>query len=458
MLKIKNKASISSRTYNFGKRGSRSYIYDEDLHYAYLLKGISSDIWYVIFSSSNYADVLDYAKKHEVDDELDDFIKELYANNLVDILNSKSVITSKSVSRLKVSEDLDVFDEDRKAWMLKNNYLPQLVLQLSFKCNLICKHCFNDKSHNDYEISLDEAKNIIDQAYELGITGVGLTGGECTCHKNFIEIAKYIREKGLCLYILTNGQAFYDNPDMFEQFIKLYPHQVKVSLYSMDPKIHDEITGVKGSQEKIVSVIKKMRKNNIKVVINCLQFKLNESSYIDVSDFAEEIGAACNISSSFISNYENKTDGLQLSDKARDDFYLDKKNPISIYHDSSEPRGVKRDDESVCRAAEIQLAVNPMLDVLPCNDFYYVLGNMKKDSLNYVWNNSVPKFRAIHKRKNLDAECGTHKYCDYCTYCPVHVCASSNSQDWFMKKSNSACADAISYLNALTKAHNVVEI
>lgn len=456
MLRIKNKVNVSSRTYNFGTHSSRSYIYDEKLHYAYLIEGISSDIWYLLFHLSDYNKVLEYAQKNDVDDELDEFIEELYSDNLIDILDYKYSEGENIECHLKASDDMDIFDEERKAWMLKNNYLPQLVLQLSFKCNLICKHCFNDKSHNDYQITLDEAKDIIDQAYELGITGVGLTGGECTCHKNFIQIAKYIREKGLCLYVLTNGQVLYDNPEILEQFINLYPHQVKISLYSMNPEIHDEITGVKGSQEKTVYVIKKLCENNIKVVINCLQFKLNKSSYVDVYKFAEQVGAGCNISCSFISNYENKTSGLELDDEAREEFYLDKNNPISIYNEFGEPRGVKRDNESVCRAAEIQLAVNPLLDILPCNDFYYVLGNMKNDSLKSVWNGSVQKFRAIHKRKFLEAECGTHKYCDYCTYCPVHVCASSSSPDWFMKKSDSACTEAISYFNSLKKENNVL--
>ena len=273
-----------------------------------------------------------------------------------------------------------------------------------------------------------------------------------------MEIVRYIKEKGLCLYVITNGQVFYNNKKMFEEFISLYPHRVKVSLYSMDPDVHDEITGVKGSHAKTIYVIKKLREHNIKVVINCVQFKLNESSYLGVAEFAEEIGAGCNISSLFITNYENKTDGLQLNDNDRKDFYLDQKNPASVYNPGAEPRGVKRDDESVCRAGEIQLAVNPMLDVLPCNDFYYVLGNTKKDSLDYIWNNKIPKFRELHKRKNLDPECGTHAYCDYCTYCPVHVCAAADSDDWFMKKSESSCSDAKIYLNALMKANDVPKV
>lgn len=458
MLKIKNKISTASRTYYFGKKESRSYIYDEEMRYEYLLEGISSDIWCLIYSSSDYDSVLEYAKKCDVDDELDEFINDLYANNLIEVVGDGQIEKGKSSSGLKVADDLESFDEERKAWMLENNFLPQLVLQLSFKCNLICQHCFNDKNHNKNEITLEEAKDIIDQAYDLGITGVGLTGGECTCHKNFIDIVRYIKQKGLCLYVITNGQVFYNNKKMFEEFISLYPHRVKVSLYSMVPEVHDEITGVKGSHEKTIYVIKKLREHNIKVVINCVQFKLNESSYMDVAKFAEEIDAGCNISSLFITNYENNTGGLELGDKERKDFYLDEKNPVSIYNPSAEPRGVKRDNESVCRAGEIQLAVNPLLDILPCNDFYYVLGNVKKDSLHHIWNHEIPKFRELHKRKNLDPECGTHEYCDYCTYCPVHVCAATNSPDWFMKKSQSACTDAKTYLAALTKAKNVHKV
>ena len=89
MLKVKNKISISSRTYNFGKDDSRSYIYDEELRFEYLLEGVSSDIWYLIYSSHDYNSVLEYAKKCDVDDELDEFLNDLYTNNLIEISNTK---------------------------------------------------------------------------------------------------------------------------------------------------------------------------------------------------------------------------------------------------------------------------------------------------------------------------------------------------------------------------------
>ena len=44
---------------------------------------------------------------------------------------------------------------------------------------------------------------------------------------------------------------------------------VQVSLYSMNPNIHDEITQMKGGFEKIKNVILKLIENDILLQISC---------------------------------------------------------------------------------------------------------------------------------------------------------------------------------------------
>ena len=445
--KIQIKNNISFRSYNFEEKNSRSYIIDEKLRYYYLLEGSPSDIWNIIVQSQDYDTVYEYAKRQKVENEINEFLKELKDLNLITIQNSEALnITRNETKKDIISADFDrmkqtEFEDEMSNWLFKNNFLQGLVLQLGYNCNLKCNHCFNDKKHNNYELNFELAKKAIDQAYEIGIIKVGLTGGECTINKDFLKIIRYIREKHLSFGINTNGVRLYEDENLFEEFISLNPYELKISLYSMNPDIHDSMTGIKGSHEKTIGAIKKLRENNITATINTLLVKQNWQGYKDIIQFSKEMGCRINMSAHFISNPENKNAILRLSPKELESLYSNKDFPRSVYTQEEEGTKKEEDNRAVCLASQVVLSVSPMYNVTPCNDFDYVLGNLHKDNLTYIWNNVVPEFRKKFLNKNL--ECRNNNYCKYCTYCPGSVMRENG----FLKKSKIACENAQAYYN-----------
>lgn len=461
---IKINSFISSQVYNFEEENSKSYIIDEKNRSDIMLDGVSSDIWQIILKTQDYSSVVDYAKKLGVEEQVDDFLNELVESNVIEIQsvglkdslssphsceNSTSIETISEVGQTNSRtcggfEDEDEYTEERTKWLYENNFLQYLALQLNYKCNLACKHCFNDKEHNDIELSFEQVKDIVDQAYDLGITTVGITGGECTTNRDFLKIIRYIREKRLSLIFLSNGQKLYDDKELFESVVSLYPHRVKLSLYSMDEKIHDAITGVKGSCKKTIEVIKRLRERNILVTINFLQLDTNYGSYDDVVAFGTSIGARTDVAVHFINNPKNKNGHLRVQGEKLIKLYMDKNFPHSVHN--LKLQGFKKDNRTVCRASEIVLSVSPFMQVTPCNDFDYSLGDLRKESLKDIWNISVPKFRQQFLRKNM-VECGNNEYCSYCSYCPMRA----YYENGFMKKSNCGCEHAVAFLEAKNK-------
>lgn len=84
-------------------------------------------------------------------------------------------------------------------------YFNALHFELTNKCNLRCKHCYNiDYLTSDAsELSFDEIKKIIDIAKSLGCNDIGLSGGEPFMHKDIMKIIDYVSEYPI--HILTNG-------------------------------------------------------------------------------------------------------------------------------------------------------------------------------------------------------------------------------------------------------------
>ena len=95
---------------------------------------------------------------------------------------------------------------------LFSNSLPphapvSINLDLTSSCNFACPHCVDSGIINTGKhLELETIKQTIDTLQEKGLLSVILIGGgEPTLHKNFEEIVRYIKGRGLQLGIVTNG-------------------------------------------------------------------------------------------------------------------------------------------------------------------------------------------------------------------------------------------------------------
>lgn len=80
-------------------------------------------------------------------------------------------------------------------------------LDLTSACNFSCAHCVDSKIINTGEsLRLDDVKHTINVLHSHGLLSVILLGGgEPTLHRDFEEIVRHIKSRGLELGIVTNG-------------------------------------------------------------------------------------------------------------------------------------------------------------------------------------------------------------------------------------------------------------
>lgn len=424
---------ISSTGYFLEKENSRCYIVNEKTHREFMLEGVLSDIWNIVLLTKDYKKVQEYIKARNIEYNLDDFLQELeevgIINNGSDVLIKEDGILSENID-----EEENILSLRKREWLKDNNLLGMLILELSYKCNFNCKHCYNDKSDLITEIDFNTAKSIIDDAIKLGIHTVYISSGECTISRDFLKVVKYIREKRLSLIFCTNGKELYDDEVLFNNIVSLYPNRIKVSLYSLNPEIHDEITGVKGSCEKAISVIKKLRKNNILVTINYVQLSLNKDCLEDVIKFKNEVGAALSIDMLFLDNKNNHNSYVKATDEQLYKMYSDVNNPCHKLVGVKSVNASKNEESLVCDHMKVMLSVSPSLDVYPCIALKYKLGSLNEETLENIWNNKLNQFTDIFKVKNLK-DCKSCKNFEYCFYCP----SMGLFENGFLEKSDICC-------------------
>ena len=433
---------ISTRTHYLKKERSISLIYDAKHWVYYLLKGVGSNLWELIVKYQDINKLESLAKSINCEDELYSLLAELKEKEIIGIsqIYKKGDYNHLSKPIGFVNPDYKFFYFNWSNVVFKLGYINSLYIELSYKCNLKCKHCYNHKNMNEYVISFKQAKKAIDEAYDLGISTVTLTGGEPTINEDFLKIAKYIRSRYFELHINTNGQVLYDDEKLFKKLVDIYPSCIKLSLYSMDSNVHDYITGVEGSWKKTISVIERLNKCGIFTTIATPVLSYNKNCYKEVKEYADKNGIWSGGNCVFINNPENNNLSAKLDYKDLEQFYIDKlENPKNIMQKNFEKKNI-----AICEAGYERICVNPKFEVTPCVAVDYVLGNLNLTTLNEIKETTLIDFRKKFVRKNL-TECFKEEYCKYCFYCSDTACFNNS----FMKKQPILCENAKAYYNAL---------
>lgn len=439
--------NICTRTYLLNNNISFSYIYNITNSTTYILKGELSKLWEYIVYTKDYETIYHFAIENNLKINVNNFLSQLFLEKILLTDKPFEKVENKYLM-FKIHADATNFNYFKQCFnsvLEQNNIIGRLYLELTHECNLRCKHCCNNKNRNEF-ISFEDAKKIIDSAYnELGIYKVVITGGECTLNKDFSKIIKYVKEKHLGIKILTNAIKLYDDKELFSQIVDICPSEVQISLYSMNPQIHDNMTGVKGSHHKTLSVIKELRKQQVKVCITSFQSSYNVNSYQEIDEFASSINCSeFHKNCTFI--YNRKNNNLKAK--------LNRIDAESLYTDiikESQVRNFNNNNNKICVAGTERLSIMPNLDIIPCPYFEYVLGNCRSTEFSKLKNEIIPNFRKVFICSNLK-ECFKHAYCNYCFYCP----AISQFDTGFLKKSELLCEDAQAYYNALKKSKNSI--
>ncbi len=118
---------------------------------------------------------------------------------------------------------------------------------------------------------------------------IAFTGGEPTLSEHLFKLLKYTRQKWpkKHIFIVSNGRRFSEKSYARELAeLKLGNFKVGIPIFSHNPKIHDEITRVKGSFDETIKGIKNLVGLGVDVEVRIIVNKMN---YQEMSKTAEFI-------------------------------------------------------------------------------------------------------------------------------------------------------------------------
>ena len=150
---------------------------------------------------------------------------------------------------------------------MRSKYIPLSVAwELTLTCNMRCMHCGSSAGDTRTdELTTREALDLCSQLQELHAKYINLTGGEALLRRDWYEISKEIKDRGMEVSVLSNGLAL--NEKIISELRTVGVYAIALSLDGGKPETHDRIRGVPGSFEKCLAGLEALKKENLPATV-----------------------------------------------------------------------------------------------------------------------------------------------------------------------------------------------
>lgn len=391
--------------------GNEVYLRDTDTYKDYLFNETVYDILQIISRTpdcsmdmllSQLLEVYNVEHIDEFQDDIAQFVNELYKDRL---------LVDDDTSKAESSEH--ILDHIRELCDMQHR-LYGICLEMTYRCNEKCIHCYIDDPKFEKELTLDDYKNIINQVAEMGCINVLLTGGEVSLHPHFIEVAEYAAGKGMLVDIYTNGYNI--SVQLLERMIALRPNSISFSFYGGNAAVHDAITGIPGSFERSLRTAMICKCAGIDTFIKSIGLQQNIDSLDELCRLGQLLDIPVEIAKLVLpSHTESKNlEHIHLKDPA--DFM--KLLELEEKYKGKFPRlGRKKDTVFNCSAGRTAMAIDPYGNVNPCNAIPIQLGNVKTQSISQIWEASKQWVEEVQTKGSTVEHCLSCGYQQYCGIC-----------------------------------------
>ena len=317
---------------------------------------------------------------------------------------------------------------------------------LTYRCNLACEHCYLDAGprplvHDEAfadrgELDTAQCFAVIEQIAAFAPEALTiLTGGEPLLRRDVLDIVRRAAERGLWVVVGTNGVTITEN--VARRLHEAGARGLSLSLDALDAETHDAFRRVRGAWRNTVEGARILRSVGLPFIVQTTVGRHNLGSLERIADFAHEQLSATVWNLYFLVQTGR---GQFVSDLSREEYdaVLAALSRIQsgyagrmLVNAKCAPHYVKQllaeDPTSPflkaysggaggCPAGTHYLGIRPNGDVTPCPYLPLFGGNLRRETLAAVWNDSE-LFRTIRERSRLGDRCGACELQGLCGGC-----------------------------------------
>lgn len=307
---------------------------------------------------------------------------------MVDYIRKYNAIDEKSIKDEKAKMDA----------LLESGLYPKefdmpltLQFELTTRCNVFCKHCYNDSGKNCVNDAMtpqkwkEFAKYIVSKG---GVFECILSGGEpLTLGEDLFDIMDILHSDGTCFLLITNG--FLLNEEKVNRLSKYRYRWLQISIDGSTPEYHDSFRQREGSWKHAVNGAFLVSAAGIPLTIAHCVTPYNLEKIDDMCDLAYQLGASA------ILLGEVNLSGRTAKNK---DILLSKEQRMIMLKKIEENQARYLGRMNIQRSASTRVSVkryltspNSGLIVRPNGDLRldcmapFVIGNVLKSDFKTIW-------------------------------------------------------------------------
>ncbi len=295
---------------------------------------------------------------------------------------------------------------------------------ITFRCNFKCGYCSVDKmvDPNKKELTTEECIQIVREAGKIGVWILGITGGEPLLRQDLSVIINEAKKAGLNVNINTNASMLKKKA---QELIDSGLDAITVSVESHTPEVHNEIRDFKNSFQLLLEAIQEVRRLRqgrkpyimVRSVITKRNYKLLDEFIGYWQQYADDIIIQPiheGYSSSF---FVPHNDALRFSKEDEQEFrdyyaaLLKKYSFLNNTYYREVPNFLFNPGEQSkrmrCFTSFFELVIDTYGEVTSCTEFIRKFGNVRNNSLMYMWREEqeVRKFRDVIKEGKQGCWC-----------------------------------------------------
>ncbi len=175
--------------------------------------------------------------------------------------------------------------------MTRPNPPIAMLAELTHRCPLSCPYCSNpvEMARIDSELDTDTWKRVFQEAADLGVLQLHLSGGEPASRRDLTELVKAARDAGLYTNLITSGIGLTER--RLAELDEAGLDHVQLSLQGTTPEMADEIGGYKGGYARKMQVAGWIAQFGFPLTLNAVLHRRNLHQLPRALEMAQEMGA-----------------------------------------------------------------------------------------------------------------------------------------------------------------------
>ncbi len=294
-------------------------------------------------------------------------------------------------------------------------------LALTYGCNNHCGHCYNEPDRQTTpSMSLNRWLLVLEKLAIIGIPHIIFTGGEPSLHPDLPTLVAQADQLGLITGLNTNGRLLADHAFTQRLFDAGLNH-VQITLGSCRPHVHNVMTGADSFQQT-VDGIRNALAVGLHTITNTTMTRRNVGHAIDLLEFIHRLGVQTFAMNGMIHSGEGFREPSAIPDEELAPLLAAVRDGAAqlgmrfLWYSVTEycrlspvelEIGAKR-----CNAGEYSLCIEPNGDVLPCQSYYFPVGNILDDPWPAIWNS--PQFLRFRERVRYPRQADLPQECCEC--------------------------------------------